>query len=42
MLFDNSSSRSAQVELLTEKGVLTKLEILERIKKLQAETKVSL
>jgi len=32
---------NALVELLTEKGVLSKPEILERVKKLQSETKVS-
>jgi hypothetical protein len=31
---------NALVELLTEKGVLSKPEILERIEKLQGETKV--
>jgi hypothetical protein len=29
------------VELLTEKGVLSKPEILDRVRKLQSETKVS-
>jgi len=32
---------NALMELLTEKGVLTRPEILERAKKLQSETKVS-
>ncbi len=32
---------NALVELLTEKGVLTRPEILELVKKLQSETKVS-
>jgi len=31
---------SALVELLTDKGMLSKPDILERIKKLQSETKV--
>jgi hypothetical protein len=31
---------NALVELLTERGVLSKSEILERIEKLQGETKV--
>ena len=34
------SPLGASVELLPEKGVLSKPEILERIKKLQSETKV--
>lgn len=32
---------NALVELLTENGVLTRPEVLERVKKLQSETKVS-
>lgn len=39
--YSNMLTLNAMVELLTEKGVLTKPEILERIKKLQSETKVS-
>jgi hypothetical protein len=39
--YSNMLTLNALVELLTEKGVLTKPEILERIKKLQSETKVS-
>lgn len=39
--YSNMLKLNALVELLTEKGVLTKPEILERIKKLQGETKVS-
>jgi len=39
--YSNMLTLNALVELLTEKGVLTKPEILERIKKLQGETKVS-
>ena len=37
----NMLTLNALVELLTAKGVLTKPEILERIKKLQSETKAS-
>jgi hypothetical protein len=37
--YSNMLTLNALVELLTEKGVLTKPEILERIKKLQRETK---
>jgi len=36
--YSNMLTLNALVELLTEKGVLTKPEILERIKKLQSET----
>ena len=36
----NMLTLNALVELLTEKGVLSKPEILERIEKLQGETKV--
>jgi len=32
---------NALIELLTEKGVLNKPEILERVKKLQSETRTS-
>jgi len=39
--YSNKLTLNALVQLLTEKGVLTKPEILERIKKLQSETKVS-
>jgi hypothetical protein len=39
--YSNMLTLNALVELLTEKGVLSKPEILERIKKLQSETKVS-
>ncbi len=38
--YSNMLTVNALVELLTEKGVLTKPEIIERIKKLQGETKV--
>ena len=38
--YSNMLTLNALVELLTEKGVLTKPEIMERIKKLQGETKV--
>jgi len=39
--YSNMLTLNALVELLTEKGVLTQAEILERIKKLQGETKVN-
>lgn len=39
--YSNMLTLNALVELLTEKGVLTQAEILERIKKLQSETKVT-
>ena len=39
--YSNMLPLNALVELPTEKGALTKPEILERIKKLQSETKVS-
>jgi hypothetical protein len=39
--YSNMLTLNALVELLTEKRVLTKPEVLERIKKLQRETKVS-
>lgn len=39
--YSNMLTLTALVELLTEKGVLTKPAIVERIKKLQGETKVS-
>lgn len=39
--YSNMLTINALIELLTEKGVLTQAEILERIKKLQGETKVS-
>ena len=38
--YSNMLTLNAFVELLTEKGVLNKPEILERIEKLQGETKV--
>ena len=38
--YSNTRTLNALVELLSEKGVLTKAEILERVKKLQSETKV--
>ena len=38
--YSNMLTLNALVELLTEKGVITKPEILERVKKLQTETKV--
>lgn len=37
----NMLTLNALVELLTEKGVLTQADILERVKRLQSETKVS-
>ena len=39
--YSNMLTLNALVELLTEKGVLSKPEILERGKKLPSETKVS-
>lgn len=39
--YSNLLTLNALVEVLTEKGLLTKPEILERIKKLQTETRVS-
>jgi len=39
--YSNMLTINALVEVLTEKGVLTQAEILERIKNLQSETKVS-
>jgi hypothetical protein len=39
LTYSNMLTLNALVELLTEKGVLSKPEILERIKKLQSETK---
>ena len=41
LAYSNMLTLNALVELLTEKGVLSKAEILERVKKLQSETKVS-
>jgi len=41
LAYSSMLTLNALVELLTEKGVLTKPEILERVKKLQGETKVS-
>ena len=38
--YSNMLTLNALVELLSEKGVLTKPEILKRIKKLQSESKV--
>ena len=38
--YSNMLTLNALVELLTEKGVITKPEVLERVKKLQSETKV--
>jgi hypothetical protein len=38
--YSNMLTLNALVELLSEKGVLTKPEILQRVKKLQSETKV--
>jgi hypothetical protein len=38
--YSNMLTLNALVELLTEKGMITKPEILERVKKLQSETKV--
>ena len=40
LTYSNMLTLNALVELLTEKGVLSKPEILERIEKLQGETKV--
>lgn len=39
--YSNMLTLNALVELLSEKGLLTQAEILERIKKLQSETKVT-
>jgi hypothetical protein len=39
--YSNMLTLNALIELLTEKGVLSKPEILERVKKLQSETKVN-
>jgi len=41
LAYSNMLQLEALVELLAEKGVLTKPEIMERIKKLQGETKTS-
>ena len=41
LTYSNMLTLNALVELLAEKGVLSKPEILERVKKLQSETKVS-
>ena len=41
LTYSNTLTLNALVDLLTEKGVLSKPEILERVKKLQSETKVS-
>ena len=41
LAYSNMLTLNALVELLTEKGVLSKPEILQRVKKLQSETKVS-
>jgi hypothetical protein len=39
--YSNMLTLNALVELITEKGVLTRPEILARVEKLQSETKVS-
>ena len=39
--YSNMLTLNALVELLTEKGVLTTPKIVERVKKLQSQTKVS-
>jgi len=41
LAYSNMLTLNALVELLTEKGVLSKPEILERVKKLQSETKAN-
>ena len=41
LTYPNRLTLNALVELLTEKSALSKPEILERVKKLQSETKVS-
>jgi len=41
LTYSNMLTLNALVELLTEKGVLSKAEVLERVKKLQGETKVT-
>jgi len=41
LAYSNMLTLNALVEVLDEKGVLTKREVLERIKKLQGEMKVS-
>jgi len=41
LTYSNTLTLIVLVEVLTEKGVLSKPEILERVKKLQSETKVS-
>ena len=41
LAYSNMLTLNALVELLTEKGVLSKPEILDRVRKLQSETKVS-
>ena len=40
--YSNMITLNALVELLTEKGLLTQAEILERTRKLQSQTKVSM
>jgi hypothetical protein len=42
LAYANMIELQALVELLTEKGLLSKPEILERIKKLQTEVKVKM
>ena len=41
LTYSNMLTLNALVELLAEKGVLSKPELLERVKKLQSETKVN-
>jgi hypothetical protein len=41
LAYSNMLTLNALVELLDEKGLLTKREVLGRIKKLQSETKVA-
>jgi hypothetical protein len=41
LAYSNMLTLNALVELLAEKGVLTKQEVLDRVKRLQAETRVT-
>jgi hypothetical protein len=40
--YSNMITQNALVDLLTERGVLTQAEILEGVRKLQSQTKVSM
>ena len=40
LAYSNMLTLNALVELLTEKGILTRQEIIDRVKKLQGEVKV--